>query len=168
MEAARKLRERDSTVMLVFLTALAQCAIQGYEVQAAAYILKPVSPSILEMKLRRLLPRCERSERSIALEQAGRQVFISQDDLMLVEIYDHHIQYYTALGIFRDYGTLKKVEEQLPQETFYRVNNQTIVNLRHVKGIGSENVIVGDREYPISSRRKKGFIEALHRVKTGR
>ena len=168
MEAARKLRERDSTVVLVFLTALAQYAIQGYEVQAADYILKPVTPTALEMKLKRLLPRCRRNEGAIALDTDKNKVFIRPDELLYVEIFDHHIHYQTAGGVLRSYGTLKMVEEQLPKNIFFRVNNQTIINLRHVTRMDAENVYLGEREFPISMRRRKGFIEALHLSKTGR
>ena len=167
MEAARKLRERDSTVVLVFLTALAQYAIQGYEVQAADYILKPVNQTVLEMKLKRLLPRCRRNESTIALDTDKNKVFLQPDELLYVEIYDHHIHYQTTDGVLRSYGTLKQVEEKLPKNIFYRINNQTIINLRHVTRMDTENVYLGEREFPISMRRRKGFIEALHLSKTG-
>lgn len=167
MEAARKLRERDSTVVLVFLTALAQYAIQGYEVQAADYILKPVNQTVLEMKLKRLLPRCRRNESTIALDTDKNKVFLQPDELLYVEIYDHHIHYQTTDGVLRSYGTLKQVEEKLPKNIFYRINNQTIINLRHVTRMDTENVYMGEREFPISMRRRKGFIEALHLSKTG-
>ena len=43
MRAARKLREMDQAVILIFLTSLAQYAVQGYEVDALDYILKPLA-----------------------------------------------------------------------------------------------------------------------------
>lgn len=168
MEAARKLRERDDNVVLVFLTALAQYAIQGYEVQAADYILKPVTAPVLEMKLKRLLLRCGQNEETLALNDDGHKVFLRPDDLWYVEIFDHHIQYHTNRGILRDYGTLKQVEAKLPQNLFFRINNQTIVNLRRVTRMDTENAYLEDRDFPISIRRRKGFIDAVHLAKTGR
>ena len=168
MEAARELRRKDKTVMLVFLTALAQYAIQGYEVDAVDYILKPVSPTVLRMKLKRLLPRCRGKGKSIMLVNDGEKVFVRQDDLYYAEIFDHHIQYHTAGGILRDYGTLKKLEQILPPDVFFRVNNQTIVNLCQVTRMDAETVYVDGREFPVSMRRRKGLMEALHLAKTGR
>lgn len=40
MQAARQLRQKDHAVLLVFLTSLAQYAVEGYEVEAIDYILK--------------------------------------------------------------------------------------------------------------------------------
>ena len=127
-----------------------------------------MTPTALEMKLKRLLPRCRRNEGAIALDTDKNKVFIRPDELLYVEIFDHHIHYQTAGGVLRSYGTLKMVEEQLPKNIFFRVNNQTIINLRHVTRMDAENVYLGEREFPISMRRRKGFIEALHLSKTGR
>ena len=43
MMAAHELREMDHTVVLVFLTSLAQYAVESYEVEATDYILKPIT-----------------------------------------------------------------------------------------------------------------------------
>ena len=43
MDAARFLRERDQKVVLVFVTTMRQYAIQGYDVDAADFIVKPVN-----------------------------------------------------------------------------------------------------------------------------
>lgn len=43
MEAARKIRKLDENVILIFITNMAQYAIQGYEVNALDYVLKPIS-----------------------------------------------------------------------------------------------------------------------------
>ena len=43
METAKKIRKLDENVILIFITNMAQYAIQGYEVNALDYVLKPVS-----------------------------------------------------------------------------------------------------------------------------
>lgn len=57
METARRLREIDTHVALIFVTNMAQFAIQGYEVQAMDYILKPINKYSFAMKLKRALAR---------------------------------------------------------------------------------------------------------------
>ena len=42
METARRIRERDGGVLIVFITNMAQYAIRGYAVGALDYVLKPV------------------------------------------------------------------------------------------------------------------------------
>ena len=42
METARKIRLQDHNCIIIFITNLAQYALQGYEVEAMSYILKPI------------------------------------------------------------------------------------------------------------------------------
>ena len=58
MRAAERLRAVDSTVVLIFVTSLAQYAIQGYSVGALDYILKPVNYPALALKLQRAVAYC--------------------------------------------------------------------------------------------------------------
>ena len=53
MDAAKKIRETDKNVLIVFVTNLAQFALEGYEVQAFDFILKPITYPNLKMKLMR-------------------------------------------------------------------------------------------------------------------
>ena len=162
MMAAHELREMDHTVVLVFLTSLAQYAVESYEVEATDYILKPITAAALDLKLPRILNRCMvESEEEVVIQSGGTTTRLRPNELHYVEIYDHHIQFVTASGIMRSYGTLKAVEDALP-DVFFRVNNQTIVNLRFVTHVGSNDTRVAGRTFPISRGRRKEFLSALH------
>ena len=103
------------------------------------------------------------------LKLTGEGIFIDNDTESTVwadqnggaVISDHHIQFVTASGIMRSYGTLKAVEDALP-DVFFRVNNQTIVNLRFVTHVGSNDTTVAGRTFPISRGRRREFLSALH------
>ena len=161
MQAARELRETDHTVVLVFLTSLAQYAVESYDVEAADYILKPVTAAALELKLPRILRRCMLDTGEILVQHETGTVKLKPQELHYIEIFDHHIQYATSSGVLRTYGTLKEVEGTLP-EGFFRINNQTIVNLHAVTCVSGEDVIAGGRTFQISRRRRKEFLSALH------
>ena len=161
MSAARKLRQSDHTVVLVFLTSLAQYAVEGYEVEATDYILKPITYAALELKMPRILKRCTVHEEEFTIQSGANIIRLQPMEIIYVEIYDHHIQFLTQQGIVRAYGTLKEIERSLP-EGFFRVNNQTIVNLRYVRSVDSSDAVVMDRKFPISRNRRKDFLAALH------
>jgi len=59
METATQIRRIDDAVALVFDTHLAQFAVQGYEVQASDYIIKPLSYFDFAMKITRILKTIE-------------------------------------------------------------------------------------------------------------
>lgn len=72
MMAAHELREMDHTVVLVFLTSLAQYAVESYEVEATDYILKPITAAALDLKLPRILNRCMvESEEEVVIQSGG-------------------------------------------------------------------------------------------------
>ena len=79
----------------------------------------------------------------------------------LLEIFSHHIQFATLHGVLHSYGTLKEIERALP-EGFFRINNQTIVNLRAVTRVDSSDATVSGRTFPISRGRRREFLSALH------
>ena len=162
MDTAQRLRKRDQTVLLIFLTSLAQYAVQGYEVDALAYILKPVTYPALKMKMEKALGRCRSHGPDIRINSGNSIVAVSADELKYIEIFDHHIQYRTASGNLPAYGTLKDVEQSLPETGFFRLNKQVIVNLRYVTRIDGGIATVDGREFQISRKRKKEFLAEYH------
>ena len=163
MRAARRLREKDETVLLIFLTSLAQYAVQGYEVDALDYILKPITYPALELKLQKALSRCKKESAEVVISVGTEKTRIDAFNLIYIEVFEHHLQYKTTTEIIKGYGTLKDVEKLLPKTGFIRLNNQTIVNLRHVRRISGNTAEVGDRAFDISRMRKKEFLAAFHR-----
>lgn len=163
MRAARRLREKDETVLLIFLTSLAQYAVQGYEVDALDYILKPITYPALELKLQKALSRCKKESAEVVISVGTEKTRIDAFNLIYIEVFEHHLQYKTTTEIIKGYGTLKDVEKLLPQTGFFRLNNQTIVNLRHVRRISGNTAEVGDRIFDISRMRKKEFLAEFHR-----
>ena len=109
------------------------------------------------------LKRCSETERAIVVSQGTERVCIGVSELKYIEIFDHHIQYRTTEGVVKAYGSLKAVEKQLPETGFFRMNNQTIVNLKYVTQVSGGEAMIGDKAFPISRMRKKEFMEALHR-----
>ena len=164
MAAAERLREMDSAVMLIFITSLAQYAVQGYAVDALDYILKPVSYAAFALKMQRAVDRCaQRREHWLLLNTNSGAIQLREFELCYVEIFDHHIRYHTRQANYDAYGTLKSVERTLPCHSFFRCNNQCIINLRYVSRLEGSTVVVDGREFPISRMRKKAFLAQLHR-----
>ena len=169
MDAAPQLRDREPSVILIFVTRLSQYAINGYEVDALDYIVKPFSYPAFALKLKRaVIRRMAAREDEITLSTNSGPMRLRACALTYVEIYKHHIIYYTELGEYKAYGVLKDVEAVLPREQFFRVGGSYIVNLRHVMAINGMTVIVDGREIPISRVRKKELVAELNRYFSGR
>ncbi|MBR6954377.1 MAG: response regulator transcription factor [Clostridia bacterium] len=163
LRTAEKLRERDSQVTLVFVTKLFQYAVNGYEYDAADYIIKPIRYASFSLKMERILKRCKRPEETfIQLKYSGGIKRLPLIALGYAELQGHRIIYHTDDGDLVYYGSGKQVEETLPQEEFFRCNSGYFVNLRRVTGLNGYTVSLGETELQVSHSRRKAFVEALH------
>lgn len=160
---ARRIREVDPEVVLVFITNMAQFAIRGYEVDALSYLLKPVPYFAFSQELSRSLQRARRrGKRSIMLQSAGELVKVDIDDIVYLESIKHRILVHTLDRQITITGTLKDMEHTLDDQRFFRSNSGYLVNLRHVVGVQQSTcILVGGHELLISRPRKKAFLQAL-------
>lgn len=162
MEAAEKIRELDSNVVIMFITNLAHFAIKGYEVGALDYVLKPIQYFNFANKIDRAIRLAEnRATKDIFLQNGGSLLKLNSNDIFYVEVQNHNLCYHTAKGDFTLRGSLKGVEETLPKNLFAKSSNWCLVGLNHVSEIHNDTAIVSGHEVQISRRCKKSFIDAL-------
>ena len=163
MDCARRLREMDAEVFLIFVTDMVQYAVHGYEVEAIGYMVKPVKyfpfSVLLDKILERLASR-EKNEILVTTKDYARR--ISLRDLHYVEILDHYLIYHTNTGEYREFGKLKDIEKKLSAHGFFRLSNSHLVNLRFVEGVEEDAAVVKGDMLFISRRRKKEFLETLN------
>ena len=162
METARRIRELDSDVLLIFITNMAQYAIKGYAVQALDYILKPLSYYAFCQRMnhvRELLGR--RQKHFLTVPCAGGVQKLDVSDIYYVEICDHDLLFHTKQGEVHSTGSMRDVEQKLPPENFFRSSKAYLVNLEHVDGIQDNCALVGEHKLLISRSRKAPFLEAL-------
>ncbi len=163
MDASHKLRELDPKVALVFVTSLTQFAVEGYDVGALAYIVKPFNYYDFSLKLTRILERLPAHEgEDILVPTEVGQVRLSFDSIRYVEVQGHHLIYHTSRGEYTQYSTLAKAAEKLEPYGFSRCNSCYLVNLRCVEGVRGYTVTVAGEELRISQPRKKAFMQALN------
>lgn len=166
MRAAHILRERDRNVIIVFVTNLAQYAIQGYEVEATDFIVKPLDWNVFAFRMDRVLAKLRRrrseAAASVTVKGDGGAVRrIEIPDLLYVEVSRHQLTYHTTSGDHSTRSTMREAEEALLPHGFCRCNQCYLVNLRHVTAVSDEMVSVGGARLRISRSKKKELIKAL-------
>ena len=136
METARRIRELDSDVLLIFITNMAQYAIKGYAVGALDYVLKPVPAD-------------------------GGMRRLDAATIHYIESEGHRVHFYTEDGDFSAPGALKVLEEKLAGRLFARCNSGHLVNLAQVSGVQQNTVQVGPHELQISRPKRRVFLAVL-------
>lgn len=164
MDAAKLLREKDEKVILIFVTTMRQYAIQGYEVAASDFIVKPVTYPEFALKFTKVLSRLEHvMPPDVLIHTDTSFVRLSPRDIRYVEVKGHHCVYHTSSGEYRQYQTMKSAESALAGQGFARCNNFLLVNLAYVDRIDGMNAVVGGEMLQISHPKRKAFTDAFLR-----
>jgi len=163
MEAAKKIRAQDSHVVLIFVTSMAQYAIQGYKVRAQSYILKPVNYYSLYPELLEAVNTVKkrRSEKALLLPTQDGLIKVPIADICYIESRRHTLLIHTTEETYAIRETMKRVTEQLEGEPFAHSSVSFLVNLTQVTGIYKTEAVVGGDRVPISRQKYKAFLEEL-------
>lgn len=163
LEAAKKLRMKDSVSILIFVTNMANLAGKGYEVQAFDFLVKPLHYSYFTQKMESVMETLShRQEKKIIINSEGAKFCLTVSSIIYIEVMDHRLIYHTESGDFITYNTISKTQQELSGYDFALCNNCYLVNLRFVKSIRQYVVTVGNTELKISHPKKKSFMEALN------
>lgn len=162
METARRIRRQDPDVTLVFITNLARYAIQGYEVDASDFILKPLEFDRFRVRMDKLVTRLSRTQGAfVVLPLAEQKIRVPVEDILYAEVVDHDLSVVTTKQSYLMRCTLQEMERMVEGQGFSRCNRCYLVNLRRVTGVEKDAVRVGDHTLPISRPRKKQFLREL-------
>lgn len=161
LEAAREIRERDQAVGIIFVTSLAQYAIDGYEVQAIDFMVKPVGYYNFSMKLEKAFRFIEsHREQDILISNKDGIVRITVSDILYMEKDRDYLLFYTRQGCSRTRGSMKEMKAKLESLPFSECNSGCVINLNYVRRVGKDSVVLtSDQELPLSRRLKKQFAQ---------
>ena len=162
MECVKKLREIDDTVLVVFVTNLSQFAVDGYEVKAFDFVVKPISYYNFSLKLKRALSHLSSlNNYELIISTKDKKYFININQLIYIEIRNHTIIYHLVNEEIKGSGTLKSLYTNLKKHHFAFCNQCYLVNLAFVKGIDDGFLLINNEKIRIASSRKKSFMQEL-------
>jgi DNA-binding LytR/AlgR family response regulator len=168
IQTARELRRMDKRVVLMFITNMAQYAINGYEVEAVDFVIKPVSYPDFVLKLQKAMRYIVRNQdKKLILSTPDGVVHLHVLDIYYIEVIKHYLIYHTVNGDYTIRGVMKEVEADLTEYHFIRSNHCYLVNLKYVESISGNVVKVGGQDLQISRNKKNEFLSAFARYVGG-
>lgn len=165
MQTARRIREEDKKVILIFLTSIASYAIEGYEVQALDYILKPVAYDVFDRKLEHAIGTIRTNDEysvRLGLKDGVRRVSVS--DIYYIESRGHMMVYHLKDGEVCLRGRMDDLEKEFIPHGFIRSNRGYLINLYHVTEIRGDCCVVGGDRLPISRAKRAEFRQELTKI----
>lgn len=164
MDAIKLLREHNNDSLVVFVTNLANFAVNGYSVNAFDFIVKPLNQYEFKLKIDRIIKAINTNKDVTLIVNSSRNKYIiNSKDLIFVEVDRHNIIYHTINEDIRVADSMKNVICQLNSTCFALCNQCYYVNLSYVKSIVDDYVIVRQYKLLISKPKRKDFIEELNK-----
>lgn len=156
---------------VVFTTAYSDYALEGFELDATDYLLKPIAPD-------RFLKAVQKVKEQYELKHAGDKqdeqtfIFVKAEyqtvkielaDILYIEGLKDYVKIYTKEhGMIMTLMNLKGIHSKLPQNEFIRVHRSYIVPLSSIEKIDRSRIVIGEKRIPIGESYKDEFNKKLN------
>lgn len=164
-------------VGIIFTTAYPQFAIEGFELNAIDYLLKPIAfsrfISAVE-KARTQIQKTANKSNNIAMEDEyffiktdGKNKFkrVAVDDIFYIESIKNYIVIHTFDEQIVTYNTLKYFEEKLPENLFVKIHKSFIIALNKIEKTDNNEVWLLQKNLPLGDTYKIDFFTKINERK---
>lgn len=133
MDAAKELRKTDTDCLLIFTTTSTDHALEGFQVRALHYLVKPFSEEEFSDLLTEMLAKLPRPEPVLTVKVSGSDVRLRYRDIVFAEHFAHMINIRTTAGkTLATRQSFKAFTEPLKKDPrFFVCGRGVIVNLEH-------------------------------------
>ena len=130
---AKQLRENNDTVQIIFITGYSDYILEGYEVAALHYLMKPVKEEKLCSVLDRAVEKLSKNEKVLNFEIGGEMIRVPIYLIRYADVFGNYVTIHAASDVTVKM-TLGELEKQL-DERFYRAGRSCVVNLTQVSRV---------------------------------
>lgn len=156
---AKKLRQDNDTVQIIFITGYSDYISEGYEVAALHYLMKPVKHEKLFSVLDRAVEKLSKNERILNSRIGGEMVRIPVYQIKYADVFRNYVTIH-ASDSFMVKMTLGELEKEL-DDRFYRVGRSVVVNLTQISRVTKTEIKLSDG---VSIPLPRGAYEGVNRA----
>jgi len=159
---------------VVFTTAYSEYAVEGFQVEATDYLLKPITFSnflkaankvknLIELTANNQKETVKTTANHLFVKSEYKLIRIELDDIKYIESQHEYIKIHLVNSTpVLTQLSLKSIEEQLPSDRFMRVHRSYIVNLAKISVIERNRIVFDGKIYiPVSEQYKEKFQEYI-------
>jgi DNA-binding LytR/AlgR family response regulator len=150
------MRTLNNPPKVIFTTAYREFAIEGFELNAVDYLLKPISferflkavNKVMEIKLPQ--QQQETHDTYLYFRSDRKMHKIAMEDIIFIESLKDYIKVVTTSKTIITKQSISSIEERLPKSSFIRIHRSFIVSLDKVQSYTPELIAIGNEELPVS------------------
>ncbi len=157
---------------VIFTTAYPQYALDGFDLNALDYLVKPVSfdrffkaalkaREYYEIREKNSLNLPEDAHGFFFIKADNKLIKLFFDEILFAEALQNYVVIHTAQKKYITYLTFKSVEEYLPADQFIKTHKSFIISAGKIESIEGNNIRIGTHDIPISRNLKEFVMDKL-------
>ena len=161
----------NKNIKIIFTTAYRDYAVEGFDLQAVDYLLKPISfERLLKAVNRYFEVNTVQSDIQLKPTDDNDFIFVRSDrrmlkitfsDILYIESLSDYIKIHLKDQCIVTRETISAIEAKLPQKDFLRIHRSYIISLKKIESFTNEEVTVNRKALPISRSYKKDVLNHL-------
>ncbi len=171
MNGLELVRALGNSLVVIFITAYRDFALDGFETGATDYLVKPVrfdrflkavnkAKDYMELKRSSALQQLNNDR--IFIKSEGKLIKILLEEILYVEAQGDYLKIVISTGIYSTQATLKSMEEVLSLPNFFRIQRSFILNLDAVKSVNGNMVeLVNGKSISVALNKKQELFDRL-------
>ncbi|MFK5890903.1 MAG: LytTR family DNA-binding domain-containing protein [Flavobacteriaceae bacterium] len=166
----------SSKTAVIFTTAYREYAIDGFDLQAVDYLLKPISfdrflkaiNKYFELSHKNTISNDNSNDLSkndfIFIRSDRKMVKLNFDTILYIESLSDYVKIFTKDSMFITRETITNIESKLPHEKFLRIHRSYLVALDKINSYTKEHLEINDKALPLSRTYKTSVLSILDNI----
>lgn len=158
--------------LVIFTTAYPEYALEGFELDAIDYLIKPIKPDRFEKAVNKAITYHKLLESEIPtseIQHPGDDYFFVKSERKFIKIHFKDVLFIEGL---KDYVVMqtadqkimtamniKTIHEQLPQHIFVRISKSYVINVKEITSFDNNTVLIRKHEIPIGNSYRNYFFD---------
>lgn len=161
----------NKDIKIIFTTAYRDYAVEGFELQAVDYLLKPIAfERLLKAVNTYFEVYCESNKKVAEHTEENNFMFVRSDRRMIkidfnaiiyVESYSDYIKIQLASETIVTRETISAIEAKLPAKHFLRIHRSFIISIDNIESFTNEHINIHNKALPLSRSYKKDVLKRL-------
>ena len=162
----------DKKIKIIFTTAYREYALDGFDLQAVDYLLKPISFERFSQGLTKFFDLMEKPRQKNLTSQNPTQEFIfirsdrkmvkvNFDSIIYIESLSDYIKIHTTNTTLITRETISNIEAKLPKSNFLRIHRSFIIAINFIESYTNEFIEINKKDLPISRTYKESVLQRL-------
>jgi DNA-binding LytR/AlgR family response regulator len=150
---------------IIFTTAFRKFAVEGFELDAVDYLLKPISFERFLKAVNKVMDtnlhtvendihtssnKNKRADAFITLRADRKNLKVLLEDILFIESLKDYIKVVTTGKTIITKQSISSIEEMLPEKDFLRIHRSYIVALNKIESYTNELIEIAKHEFPVS------------------